>query len=110
MFFLDEYKSHPKARISSELLWEYDLDQFDWCEMRDVVVERVVELGTKEDWWAVYNLYGGKQGVREIIKNEVRFLSPYAINFVCVFFDLKKEELHCWKRKQEREKFLNSAH
>ena len=47
------------------------------------------------------------EGFREIIK-EVPSLSPRDMNFVCVVFNLKKEELKCYTRKLLRDRLLNS--
>jgi len=34
-----------KDTISKSLLWEYDLTNFDWDDMKTVVVQRVIERG-----------------------------------------------------------------
>lgn len=96
----ERIKNRPKVRRS--LLWEYDLADFDWQYMRSLVVERVVELGWDEDFYAIFALYGGKKGVRQIIRDEVLILSNMDIAFVCAAFNLKKEELKCYIRKQSR--------
>lgn len=83
------------------LFWEYDLEKFDWWEYRDIVVQRVIERGRPDDYEAMYKLYGGKEGVREIVK-EVSELSLRDINFVCHYFNLEKEELKCYKSSQLR--------
>jgi hypothetical protein len=99
-------KENPE--IPKRLLWEYDLSNFDWNYMRDIVVQRVIERGRDNDYYAIFKLYGGIEGVKEIIKNEVSTLSPKEIAFVCIAFNLRKEELKCYTRKQSREKLLNS--
>lgn len=60
-----------------------------------------------EGFYAAFNLYGGIEGFREIIK-ELPSLSPRDMNFVCIVFNLEKEELKCYTRKLSREKHLNS--
>ena len=96
--FFDNYKSHTGAQIRKSLLWEYDLNKFDWPLMRDVVVQRVVERGRMDDFYAVLNLYG-EEGVLEAIK-KIPFLNQKDMSFVCSVFDLKKEELECYTRTQ----------
>ncbi len=93
----EQIKHQPKVRHS--LLWEYDLKGFDWQYMRALVVERVIERGWDEDYYALFSLYGGMEGVRQIIRDEVLLLSGKDIAFVCVAFNLKKEELMCYKRR-----------
>lgn len=58
-------------------------------------------------YYTGFNLYGGIEGFREIIK-EIPFLSPRDMNFACIVFDLKKEDLKCYTRKLSRERLLNS--
>ena len=92
MTIFDEYKTYTgEVSISPSLLWEYDLSCFDWWKSRKIVVQRIIERGWLKDFYAAFKLYGGIEGFREIIK-EVPSLSPRDMNFVCVVFNLKKEE------------------
>lgn len=91
--------------LSPELLWDQDLRSFDFQRSRVLVVQRVIERGRPEDFLAAFALYGGQEGFREIIK-QVPHLSPRDMNFVCVFFGLKKRELKCYTQKRLREKRL----
>lgn len=93
MVLLDEYKSGGH-NINRALLWEYDVDNFDWQNSKSLVVQRVIELGDMEDFYAAFDLYGGIEAFREIIKT-VPYLNDIDINFVCVIFNLKKDELRC---------------
>lgn len=107
MTILDDYPKYSgKATVSPTLLWEYDLSDFDWWKSRRVVVQRVIERGWLNDFYAILNMYGGFEGVREIIK-DIPFLSGMDINFVCNTFNLKKEDLRCCTRKQSRERLLS---
>ena len=69
--------------------------------------ERLWFSVSSKDFYAAFKLYGGIEGFREIIK-EVPSLSPRDMNFVCVVFNLKKEELKCYTRKLLRDRLLNS--
>ncbi|MGM9740261.1 MAG: DUF6922 domain-containing protein [Candidatus Cryptobacteroides sp.] len=93
--------------INPGLLWEYDLDKFDWVKGRTIVVQRVIEMGTPEDFFAAFDLYGGFHGFREIIKY-VPYLNSVDVHFVCTFFNLKKEELRCCTRKRLHTEHWNS--
>jgi hypothetical protein len=99
MFFGD-YKSHSEAQVRKSLLWEYDLKKFDWSAMRDIVVQRVVERGRMDDFYAVLNLYG-EEGVKESIR-KIPCMSQKDIAFVCAVFNLKKEELKCCSKAQSK--------
>jgi len=108
MTIFDDYKKYAsRVSISPSLLWEYDLSNFDWWKSRKIVVQRIIERGWLKDFYAAFNLYGGIEGFREIIK-EIPSLSERDMNFVCKAFNLKKEELKCYTRKQLRNQLLNS--
>jgi hypothetical protein len=104
--FFDNYKSHIGAQVRKTLLWEYDLDQFNWDEMRTLVVQRVVERGRMNDFYAILIRYGLK-GVQEAIK-QISYLNPKDIAFVCSVFNLKKEDLKCYTKQQSTVQHWNS--
>jgi hypothetical protein len=104
--FFDNFKSHQKAQIRETLLWEYDLDQLNWEDMRTLVVQRVVERGRMNDFYAILNLYGLK-GVQDAIK-QIAYLNPKDIAFVCSVFNLKKEDLKCYTKQQSTVQHWNS--
>jgi hypothetical protein len=93
--------------IPKHLLWDMDLENFDLQKNKKIVVQRVIEDGLPEDYDTVFSLYGGVAGVREIIKQIHHFRYPQDIAFVCVAFNLKKEELECYKRQQLRNQYMN---
>ncbi|MCB9294044.1 MAG: hypothetical protein H6559_13135 [Lewinellaceae bacterium] len=55
----DSTKKQP--RISRHLLWEYDISTFDFGKSKRVVIERVIERGTLEDWREMIRYYGEEQ-------------------------------------------------
>lgn len=87
MFFSD-YRTHQNARIRESLFWEYDLSNFNWHEMRSIVVQRAIERGRMDDFYAMLNLYGMK-GVKNAIK-QIPYLNPKDLSFVCSVFNLEK--------------------
>lgn len=99
----EDWSTRKRESISKFLLWEYDLDSpgWDWDYMKRTVVERVIERGNINDYYAMLQQYGGFENVREIVK-QIPKLSPMDMNWVCVLFKLKKEELQCYTRNQLR--------
>lgn len=83
-------------QISRRLLWDVDWDSFDLQKGRKLVVRRIIERGMEDDYYAAFQLYGGVEGVREIVKEIPGTLSPRDENFVLNVFNLKKEELQCY--------------
>jgi hypothetical protein len=101
----EQLKEHPEAEVDKRLLWEYDMKDFDWQKSRHIVVERVINVGgTNPDtnMLALFKMYGGYDGVRKIVKNEVVRFSNFGEEYVCEIFHLKRNDLKSYKRKQKR--------
>lgn len=96
--FFDDYRFHQDAEIRRTLLWDYNPDQINWHEMRVVVVQRVIERGRMDDFYALLNLYGF-EGVKNAIKH-IPYLNSKDLSFVCSVFNLKKEDLKCYTKQQ----------
>jgi hypothetical protein len=99
MYFSD-YKKHRDVELRQSLLWEYDLEKFDWQAMRNLVVQRVIERGRPDDYYAILNKYG-LNGVKDAIV-QIPYLNPRDISFVCLVFDLNINDLQCFIRKQSK--------
>ena len=107
--FLDDWHIHKKETVSNTILWEYDTTApaWDWQRMKSVVVERVLEYGMESDYYAMYQLYGGYEGVRKIVK-ELPYLEAREAAWACALFNLDKEDLWSYRRMSLRRKHLNS--
>lgn len=53
-------KSKPNI-INPALLWEYDLETFNYLKSYKIVIERVLERGTLEEWKEMVSLYTKEQ-------------------------------------------------
>jgi len=101
-------KSQLSYSIPKRLLWDVDWNSFDVQKNKKMVVQRVIEYGLPEDYYTMFKFYGGISGVRKIIKEIPHFRYPQDISFVCMAFNLKKQDLKCYKRQQLREERMNS--
>ncbi len=106
--FFDDWKTQKKLTISKAILWEYNTTagNWDWNKMSKTVVARVIERGRKEDYYAMFQLYGGIENVREIVK-QIPYLNAKDMNWCCVLFNLKKEELWCYNKALSRKELLS---
>jgi len=105
----ERIKDNPQ--IFKGLLWDVNTSNMtddDWQRMKLFVVQRVIERGKEDDYYAIFKLYGGPKGVREIIKQIRSVLHPKDESFVRTVFNLKKEDLICYERRRLRELHLNS--
>jgi hypothetical protein len=53
-------KNRPNI-INPALLWEYDLETFDYKKSYKILIERVLERGNLEEWREMVQLYSREQ-------------------------------------------------
>ena len=56
-----------KPAIYNDLLWEYDLDTFNYDRSYKIVIERVLERGNIQQWKEILHYYG-KEKILETIE------------------------------------------
>ena len=105
MFFKD-YKTNPHAQIRESLLWEYRKEDIDYGEMRNIIVQRVIERGRIDDFYAMLNMYG-LNDIKKTIK-DIAYLNNKDMAFVCAAFELNKEDLKCYTQKRLPNQHWNS--
>jgi hypothetical protein len=98
-FDLSDIDTKRHRKIRAHLLWEVNLENFDYFKSSQLVVERVVQRGEIDDWLTILNLYG-EQGVREKIKL-IPYLKPKDMNFVHKIFDIPLIDLKSYLKRQE---------
>lgn len=99
--FFDLAQIDPKrhTKIREHLLWEFDLEKFDYEKGKSIVVERVVQRGNMDDWLTIFHLYGYHE-VREQIK-DIPYLNATDMNFVHRVFEIPLKELRSYRKNQE---------
>lgn len=83
--------------IPAHLLWEYDLDQFDYDRSRSVVIIRVVQRGDLVAWRSIVDYYGKEEIL--LVTHPTRQLEERDKRFVRIFLDSSwvKPPPHCRK-------------
>ena len=99
-------KIKDNPQVSPHLLWDIDKSKFDWDKMKFFIVQRVIERGDEDDFYAIFQVYGGLEGVREIVKKLPAFYDPRDEALARVLFDLEKEDLECYERLRLRKERL----
>lgn len=54
-------KTKEKPEIRPSLLWEYDLETFNWTKSYKIVIERVIQRGDLKDWREMNLFYSAEQ-------------------------------------------------
>jgi len=90
-----------KPNLHKRLFWDCRYDAINWQASYRSIIERVLERGTNEEWEELIRYYGMAKVVYALIK-EIVYLPDYATDKIIVYFNLKKEDLACYARKQQR--------
>jgi len=93
-----------RPNLPKVLFWEFDYDKVDWKRAYKTVIERVLDKGTTGEWEELIRFYG-RDKVIHALKNEIPYLSDITADAVCEYFQLSKQELKCYTKKQ-----LNRGH
>ena len=90
-----------KPNLDKGLFWDMNYNKIDWQITYRSIIERVLERGTKEEWEEIVRFYG-KPKIITALKEEIKFLPDYILDSVSSYFNLSKEEMACYIRKQLR--------
>jgi hypothetical protein len=60
-------KTSKKPNIPAFLLWEYDLNTFNYDRSYKIVIERVLQMGTLDSWKEIVSYYS-KEKILETIE------------------------------------------
>jgi len=91
--------------FSQHLFWDADPETVSIDRHRVWLVKRVLEKGAWEDWLLLLKLLGKAQ-IREAVK-KIRFLEKKALSFACVYLDLDKNQLRCYKQRHSQNPHWN---
>ena len=62
-------------------------------------MERVLHKGNDKDWEELIRFYG-RENIVQALKKDITYLSDMTVDAVCKYFQLSKEQLSCYTKKQ----------
>jgi hypothetical protein len=95
-------KSGDRPDLPKRLFWDWNFTKINWQHDYLAVIDRVIERGNKDQWKEMLKYYGESKVIK-VLKSEIKYLPDYAIDDVCDYFKMKKEELACYARTQSRQ-------
>lgn len=104
--YFQHYKKHKDAKIRESLFWEFNMEEMDFELMKPVIIQRVIERGRLNDFYAILNFYGLEE-VKNTIK-KLNYLNDKDMAFVSAVFQIRETDLKCYSKKQSVPKHWNS--
>ena len=91
--------------FSPHLFWDTHIENISIENNGVWLVARVLEKGKWSDWKLLLRLMGESK-IREAIPH-IRSLEKKALNFACLYFDLDKTQLQCYKQQHSQNAHWN---
>ncbi|WP_421875330.1 DUF6922 domain-containing protein [Marinoscillum sp.] len=88
--------------FSNWLFWDTDPNALDFRRHRSHVIQRVVSMGTLEDWKLLNRLYSSEEIIDASIKSKT--LDKKTVNFLSIYFEIPKSEFKCFEKNQSTTK------
>ena len=106
MNFLKKYFSADNTnKINPALLWDFGTIKPDYKKNKKIIIERVVEYGSLEDWNVILSIYGEEEVVLTI--KTLTGISNQSLNFACKLFNLKRKDFKCYTKQPWRKAHWN---
>ena len=74
-------------KLDPTLLWDMDIENFDYGEGAGIIAERVLERGSMEDFYAAFDIMGGFLQFRRTVM-QIRKINPLVRNFAVSTFNI----------------------
>ena len=91
--------------LSKTLFWDTDIQNLDYAKNAAYIIERVLSMGTIEDFLAIKEYYG-KSKIKKIIKN-IRYLDNKVMFFCSAYFDIPINNFRCYAIKRSNQAHWN---
>jgi len=89
--------------LSPVLFWDTD-SAVDWERDAEWLIERVVEMGTLDDFCRILGVYG-REKVQTVLLQSGR-LSDRDLHFCSIYFGIEKSKFACYTKKSLKDKPL----
>jgi hypothetical protein len=94
---MSDNKMIPAAAIQLSPVLFWDVNEIEWERDAEWLIERVVELGTLDDFRNIIAFYG-YETVKTTLLKSLR-LSVRDLHFCSVYFDIDKSRFACYTKK-----------
>jgi len=86
--------SKPISQLSSSLFWDVRPENLEWEKNHTLIIERVLELGTLDQWRTIVSVYGLDKIVETVKK--MRSLDPVSLHFIATISHSPLSEFRCY--------------
>jgi hypothetical protein len=92
--------NHSRPNLKERLFWDTKFDEIDWQKAARAVIERVLVRGNDEEYEELIRFYG-REKIIQVLTKERCSIWEMRMDHVTAYFGLKKEDLSCYRWRQE---------
>ena len=89
-----ETNTNPASILPTHLFWDVNPDNLEWEKNHQLIIERVLERGTLDQWKTIVSVYGLKKIVETVKK--MRSLDPVSLHFIAAISHSPLNEFRCY--------------
>ena len=86
--------SKPISQLPPSLFWDVRAENLEWEKNYTLIIERVLELGTLDQWRTIVSIYGLEKIVETVKK--MRSLDPVSLHFIAAISHSPLSEFRCY--------------
>lgn len=86
------------SEFSPHLFWDVKPGTLDLQKNRQLIVERVIQRGSRKDWQLMEKTYSREQIIAHV--KQIDWMSEKDMAYVHVYFHIPYAELKCYTKKQ----------
>lgn len=92
-------------QLSQTLFWDVEIESIDYEKNAPYIIDRVLSMGTLEDFRIIKTHYG-KPKIKRIAK-KLRYMNERVLHFCSVYFDTPISDFRCYNIKQSNQTHWN---
>jgi hypothetical protein len=84
----------PASILPPHLFWDVNPENLEWEKNHQLIIERVLERGTLDQWKTIVSVYGLEKIVDTVKK--MRSLDPVSLHFIAAISGSPLTEFRCY--------------
>lgn len=95
---INQEERHIVLGLSKTLFWDVDPYSVDAEKHDALIVDRVLQMGTWDEFKAILNYYGKERVVE--CATQLRYLDNIVLEFCVNYFNIPKDRFRCFSQRQ----------
>lgn len=90
----------PTEQFSKRFFWDLDPEKLDYRENKNLIIERILNLGDIVDYIALVGIYGKEEVINTAMNNAI--LDKKTLNWLSLISGRPKTDFRCYSKIQSK--------